>query len=422
MPPIRFAPVFAGLFVLWPLLAILGGQGYSPLLALMALAGLAFLRWPQWTAPGLWWLAVAWAVTSSAWALTQPDGDLVTGTLGTGDLSVDSASMRIVLTALGVNIVLLSLRSVKEFHGPRAARLILLTGFVHLALVALLPLLFPIVTSLVYSPEEVEREGLQNALRAINALILILPLLLAWAWQTPPHLARRIAALGCIAIAALSALAMGNQAALLALAGALSAIGLVWLLPRSGYRVLFSLAAIYVMAAPFMLGRVAPLAEAAGLTLPDSFQSRAWSWQVVAERIQLQPLLGYGLEATGSWSDTYRDHPAWLEKIVAEGGDEAAWSIYRVIPGHPHNMALEIWAETGMVGAAIVVIALIATGFTAPRPGRLPLVSRYALAGLFGAVSVYFSLAYSVWNEAFWASVIIAAVASVIVGRTKGKA
>ncbi len=421
MPPPRYAPVFAGLFLLWPVLAILGGQGYSPLLALMAIGGLAFLRWPQWTAPGLWWLVVAWAVTSSAWALSRPPAELVTGTLVDGDFSIDSTAMRLVLTGLGVNIVLLALRSVKQAHGPRSARLILLAGFAHLALVALLPLLYPVITAMVYeTPAEIEREGLQNALRAINALVLVLPLLLAWAWHSPPTLSRRLAALGCIALAAISAVAMGDQAALLALAAALIAIGIVWLFPRSGYRLLFSLSAMYLLAAPFLLGRVAGLAERFGIALPGSFQSRAWSWQLVAERIELQPLLGYGLEATGNWRDTYADHPRWLETIVARGGDEAAWSIYRVVPGHPHNMALEIWAETGMVGAGLVAIALLATGFTAPRPARLPLVTRYALAGLFGAVVVYFSLAYSVWNEAFWASVMIAAVACVIVGRTKG--
>ncbi|MEM7766715.1 MAG: O-antigen ligase family protein [Pseudomonadota bacterium] len=420
MASIRFAPVFAGLFVLWPLLAVLGGQGYSPLLALMAIGGLAFLRWPQWTAPGIWWLAAAWAVTASAWALADQPAGLVSGGLGSGDFAIDSTAMRIILTAVCINVVLLSLRSVKDAHGPRSAQLILLAGFAHLALVALLPLLYPVVTALVYTPDETEREGLQNALRAINALALVLPMLLAWAWHTPPHLTRRFGAVGCMAIVVVSALAMGNQAAILAVAAALGAMALVWLMPRSAYRFLFSVTAMYALAAPFLLGRVATLAANAGVTLPGSFQSRAWSWQVTAERIEVQPLLGYGLEATSNWRETYSSRPEWLEKIVSEGGNEAAWSIYRIVPGHPHNMALEIWAETGLVGAGIVALALTVTGFTAPRPARLPLVTRYALAGLFGATLVFFSLAYSVWNEAFWASVIIAAVATVIVGRTKG--
>ncbi|MEM0985732.1 MAG: O-antigen ligase family protein [Pseudomonadota bacterium] len=419
MTAVKFAPVFAGLFVLWPLLAVLGAQGYSPLLALMAIGGLSFLRRPQWTAPGLWWLAVAWAATSSAWAIDNiAGGGVVTGGFGSGDFSIDATALRIALTALCMNLLLLSLRSVMDVHGPNAARVILGTGFVHLALVALTPLLFPIITSLIYTPEEAASDGLQNALRAINAFTLIMPLLLAWAWHTPPHISRRIGVVGCVIITMLSAVAMGNQAALLAVAAGLGAIGLVRLFPRSGYSILFTVAAAMVLAAPFVLGRVAGLAASAGITLPGSFQSRAWSWQVVSEKIQLQPLLGYGLEASGDWRETYSDYPDWLAKIVAEGGDEAAWSVYRVVPGHPHNMALELWAETGMIGAGIVALALLVTGFTAPRPARLPPVTRYALAGVFGATLVYFNLAYSLWNEAFWSSVMIAAVASVIVGRT----
>ena len=418
MSTIRYATVFAGLFILWPVLAILGGQGYSPLLVLMAIGGLAFIRMPQWTVPGLWWLAVAWAATASLWAPGAGGTSFASGSLTGGDFSLDMTPVRLALTALAVNCVLLALRSVTAEQGPKAGRLILGAGFVHLALIALMPLIYPLVIGMLYTGADIEREGLQNALRAINALTLVLPMLLAWSWHTPPHLMRRLGGVGCLVLATLSALAMGNQAAILALVLGLGCMGVVWLMPRSGFQILFSVAAAYVLTAPFLLGRLAGALEARDILLPGSFQSRAWSWEVVASRVQEEPLFGHGLEATRNWTETYTAYPEWMAQITAAGWNQAAWSAYRVIPGHPHNMALEIWAETGLIGASLTVLALAATGFTSPKPERLPAVTRYGLAGLFGAVLVYFSFAYSIWNEAFWASVIIAATAMVIVGRT----
>ena len=65
-----YAPVLAAAFVLWPIMGMLGGQGYAPLLGLAALPALALAR-PKWP-PALYAipaiLFVIWVVIGEAWS------------------------------------------------------------------------------------------------------------------------------------------------------------------------------------------------------------------------------------------------------------------------------------------------------------------------------------------------------------------
>ena len=119
-------------------------------------------------------------------------------------------------------------------------------------------------------------------------------------------------------------------------------------------------------------------------------------------------MIGHGPEASHTWKDTFAEHPEWLAEATARYGDTTVWSAYQVIPIHPHNMALQVWAETGMVGATLAAAFLIFLGWRLKSPAQWPPISRYAAAGLIGVCIAICSFAYSMWNEAFWASAIIA--------------
>lgn len=417
-----YAPFLAAALALWPVVAFLGGQAYSPILALAALPALAWLRPAQLASvPALVALLfLAWAGISSAWS--PAGGALVSGSLAAGDFSVNAAAVRVVTTGLAALLVFAAAARVPAGRARLSAWTALAAFAVNGIAVAALFLFYEDITGFFYGDDAVAalQQGLQNVLRNANAFALVLPVLSAWLWHRKPALPARALALA-MTLAALPVFAAlggaGSQAAVIAVIASLLAMALVRALPRSGYRVLFAFGALYLVLAPGAVLAAATLVERLGLTLPFSFQSRLFAWQAVSERIAEQPLIGHGMEAAGSWREPFSARPDWLETIIAAGGDPAAWSVYPIIAGHPHNMALELWAETGLVGVALAAIALVATGVRLPAPADLPASVRHGAAGLFGATASLFSFTYSVWNEAFWASVAFAAGALILIAR-----
>ncbi len=417
-----YAPFLAAALALWPVVAFLGGQAYSPLLVLVALPALAWLRPAQLVSvPALFALLfLAWAGLSSAWS--PAGGAIVSGSLIEGNFSVNAPAVRVVTTGLAALVVLSAAARVPAGRARLPAGVALGAFAVNGLAVAVLYVFYEEITGFFYAGDALAalQQGLQNVLRNANAFALVLPVLTAWLWHRRKALAARALALA-VTLAALPVFATlggaGSQVAVIAVIAGLLAMALVSALPRSGYRVLFGLGAIYLVLAPGAVLSVATLVERLGLTLPFSFQSRLFAWQAVSERILERPLTGHGMEAAGSWREPFAARPDWLETIVASGGDPAAWSVYPIIAGHPHNMALELWAETGCIGIALAAIALVATGVRLSAPADLPASVRHGAAGLFGAAASLFSFTYSIWNEAFWASVALAAGALILIAR-----
>jgi O-antigen ligase len=253
-------------------------------------------------------------------------------------------------------------------------------------------------------------EGVQNALRNANAYSVILPILASFLWtRGGPRWITASCALWVFSFGAF--LILGTQAAMFGVAFALAFIALVHLRPQNGFKWLMGGIAGYIALAPLLLGGGAYLAGKLNISVPGSFQSRLWSWDVVTGKILERPLTGHGLSASKTWRETYADHPDWLAELPA------FWASYPVVPGHPHNMPLQIWAETGAIGAGLAALAVLLLGWRLPAPADLPPLVRYAAAGMIGAGLTLFSFAYSAWNEAFWAMIVLAVLALILLYR-----
>jgi O-antigen ligase len=212
--------------------------------------------------------------------------------------------------------------------------------------------------------------------------------------------------------AAATYLAAGNHSAFFAIFGMGAAIALVSLLPRTGFRWLFGILAGYIAAAPILFAGLIRALDPVAASLPDSFRSRLWSWETVIGRLPEAPFIGHGLNATRQWTATFETRPDLLAQLPAH------WKDYPIVPGHPHNMALQIWAETGLIGAVLAALSLVAMSIHLPRPEDLRPEIRFAAAGLAGAATVIFSFAYSLWNEGFWSALALTAAAIVLWHRT----
>jgi len=406
-----YAAVLAAAFVLWPLMGILGGQGFAPLLGLAALPALALSRPKLPPAPYamLAILFVFWAALSETWSPASKG--LVSGNLLHGDFAVKAASLRIVLVTL---FGLLAVGGAMRISGGTAQRSsrVMLGAFAVQGLIVLMSVFLsgPVLAA-VYGDDPLEvNKGIQNIGRNANSFALVLPLLAAYLAVRPGLIWKGVAAL-MIVVSAVAFERADSQAALFGLGFMVLAMGFVGLFPRMGFRWLFSLLAGYIAIAPVAFGLAINALERAGIHLPGSFQSRAWSWQVVIGKSIEKPFTGHGLAASKTWRETYGDHPDWLRHLPD------FWAQYPVVPGHPHNMALQIWAETGMVGAILAGLSLVALGFSLPRPNEMRSDVRYAIAGMAGVAASLFSFAYSAWNEAFWASLVLAAIGIILLSK-----
>ncbi|MEL6569030.1 MAG: O-antigen ligase family protein [Pseudomonadota bacterium] len=412
-----FPAIVAGLMVLWPIVALLGTQGMTPLLSLVAIAAVAF-RPPM---PRLsillilFVLLVVWVSVSTLWSPAR-EGPVFSGNVADQNFAIEFSALRLLGIALAT---LVSIAALSASRGdPKRAGAWLASIFaVHLVMILITPPLLEPGLAVMYDTEiEAKRDGMQNVLRYANALALALSVILAVSWTRGGgyRIAGLIGALGATLVFAF----LGSAAAILAVLLMLAFMGIVLALPKTGFRAIFTGLSAMVMGAP-LLGYAARVVDQMDIALPLSFQSRIWAWQAVSERLVERPITGHGLEAASTWRESYTTRADWMAEVVARGGSEAAWSRYPLIPSHPHNMPLEIWAETGLVGAVLMAGTLFFLGLRLPSPKDMSLRLRLGTAGLTGATLAIASVSYSTWNEAFWSSVVLVALSLIIVSKAE---
>lgn len=411
MRGMSYAPFLAAAYLLWPVMGLLGGQGYAPLLALAALPALFVARpglkpaWPLLAVTAL----VAWAIVSETWS--PASRGLASGSLLEGDFAVRSAALRIALTLVFAAVFMAGALKIQPGRAGVSARLMLGAFTVQGLLVVLSVALADRVLPLIYGdhPQRIG-EGIQNISRNANAFALVLPVLAAYLGARR-GIAWKALALLVILISVAAFVRADASAAMIGGLLMLLAFGIVRLFPRNGLRTLFLTVAAYIALAPVLIGGIIRVLSAAGVTLPGSFQSRVWSWEVVIGKIREAPLAGHGIEASKTWRETYADHPDWLARLPE------FWTTYPVVPGHPHNMALQLWGETGAIGALLAALSVVLIGLRLPPADEIRTDVRYAAAGMLAVAVCLFSFSYSLWNEAFWASLVLAAGSLILLSR-----
>ena len=408
-----YGPVFAGLLLLWPLLAVLGTLGFAPLLGLTGIAALILARprMPPTLYAGFAIAFIGWAAISEVWS--PATSRLVSGNLFEGTFAIGARSLIIVLTASFAMLTIAG--AMRSQLGPRTRKWIYGVLAAQGALVFLSALVAGPVLQMLYgdNPQDVVN-GVQNIGRNINLFTVVLPILAA-ALGARGDRAGLLGASGLVLLTVFAALMTDNHAAVFAVCGMIGAFLLIRLLPETGYRWLFGVIAGHIAAAPFMVSQFIRLMTGLDSLLPASFRSRFWSWEVVMNRIGEAPYTGHGLMATRTWRETYADYPAWAAQLPE------FWQDFPVVPGHPHNMPLQIWAETGFVGAMLAAFAITVIGFRLPRPSQLRPEISFAIAGMAGAAFSIFNFSYSVWNEAFWSGLALAVAMLILLNRS-GKA
>lgn len=228
-------------------------------------------------------------------------------------------------------------------------------------------------------------EGVQNITR--NSLIMAVSApIMAIGLSEGRSRAAAIALGVCVlAVVAGVLLIRGVQAGLLAMVGAIACMIIVKVMPRHGFKLIGALVAFLLLSAPWTFGFLTQGADFA--TADDSASYRAAIWQRVIELIGDDPVRGHGVGVLRT-----------IREPIATGVFAGEFTI----PNHSHNMALQIWAETGAIGAVLLSLAIVLAAWQMPSADRMGL-SGLRAAALVGAMAVIACISFDLWNEWWWA-------------------
>lgn len=378
--------VAAGVFALTPLVAWLGPLAFAPLCALAGLAVLPALKVRDEDRPAAIGLIVVliWAVGSVVWSPYKPE-----------DLEGSTAA-KLIAQAVLYAAFASAARRASDFTRWRAVR-VLAWGCALLGVILTIEaltgaMIYRTLRDLMGDPIRPDLAA-KNVAQGGFVLTLLAPAAALAAMRTDraPWLVLPMAA-GIVSIGVM----FGYDALLIALGASLAAGLAAHFWPAVAPRVIGVLAIIFFLAAPAIVWfvRFNGWYEPLQASVPLSWSLRMGYWASAADWIGDHPLRGWGLDAS---------------RMFAPG-----------IQLHPHDAALQIWLELGLIGAMGAAVFFGAMLFrladTRPDPGRAVAVASATVYLTFSAFS------FGVWQEWWLALGALSAVACFLVIRVEAPA
>jgi O-antigen ligase len=241
---------------------------------------------------------------------------------------------------------------------------------------------------------------------AASLMALLLPMAFALPW---PWVARgALLVLGAGVLIALP----GETARLATIAG-LGAAAFSLAAPRLGPRLVGAVVALAILAMPLLVVLVPQIPSA---SLPPSAVHRLVIWDFAAQRIAEKPITGWGLEASRAMpGGRAQPDAATLDRLNIRAPalrDFVTQPHAELMPLHPHNGALQLWLELGVIGALIGAALMLALGVAASRSA-----APAAGAGMLASAAVTGMLSFGLWQAWWVASLLLAMVALALVPR-----
>lgn len=230
-------------------------------------------------------------------------------------------------------------------------------------------------------------------------------LVVAWCTLVVLGRAGRPRQLGVATVVLLTGLALGisgSKAALVALVFSAVVGVAAYRWPTTVRRFVVASLAVAIVLAPLLAAAPWRLHTAASSVVPSDgslrleMDIRGGIWEFSRRLISQHPLEGWGFGASASLPG--RELPI-ADALKVEPSTESSQLTRHpaLAGGHPHNAALLIWMDLGLVGALLVTGLLIATGksISALEENRQ---SHAALLGLLTVTAVYLAFNYPVWE------------------------
>ena len=186
---------------------------------------------------------------------------------------------------------------------------------------------------------------------------------------------------------------VGVASSLLACGAALIFMLIAVRAPKFALNSAFAIAGASLAFAPLLAYAATKLTPAMRAGLPFSWEERVVNWSYLSGKIGEHPLIGHGFDAVRTFNETH----------TIRGFDGRA-----LVSLHPHNAGLHLWVEVGFVGVALACAALFFGARALTKEGALSKPQMIAASGLAMAAIVISNLSYGVWQDWWWASIIIA--------------
>lgn len=215
---------------------------------------------------------------------------------------------------------------------------------------------------------------------------------------------RRVLGIALAGVVGLLSAQFDQQANLAAFAIALIAFGAGYAAPRYALIGMCALLALWLLIAPFVLPGLAQQQQLVA-ALPDTWAIRAEVWRFASERALEQPFFGYGLDGPRTFTD----------EIVVRG------QTMHAIQLHPHSASLQIWLETGVIGALLGAAALAFAGLKFGAALQANRVAAASACATLAAIGVMANVSYGAWQE-WWVATAFVAAAMVAALATSAKA
>ena len=274
----------------------------------------------------------------------------------------------------------------------------------HLHFFATFPTLIPQMSGVVVESGVLKSLPSYFLNRHIAALaFLVWPALLIASTLASSARARTVLVM-CLAPVILAVFASDHESSKIAIAGSVAVFCIQMLTPRLGKTLL---TAGWILACV----AVVPLASIAydrqlhkASWLQPSAQHRIVIWGVTSSKVAEAPLLGHGLVAARELGRRGKENPTY------EPG-----SPFVVSTGpHAHNVYLQVWFDTGLVG----IVLMVSIGLFALRAiSRAAAGSQPALYAAFASNALLAASSFSIWTRWFLASYAISAIFAVLASR-----
>lgn len=375
--------------VLTPIIAHAGGLGFVPLVFLMGLAGLVFCllsrRYIFTRVQQALIVFTSYLCLSANWSPYEPD------------IFITNYNKLLIMSiALYWSVYLFDLVSKK--NSKKLISLILIMSLLEVIVLFLdIKTQYSITMAIetLYTSEDrlyrlVQTE--MNLGHAIIFLVLLLSPILVFIFSRYPKyisLTVSVIIVSLIIFASiLNHLAIGTFSVI----AVLLSMGLGYIYPRFAPRFFIFISILTIILAP-VLAYFSFLITEPGLTdLPMSWDHRFRMWGYCWNIISEHPFVGAGFDASRTFNDSF---------IAQDGRNLSLLSL------HPHNLGVQIWTETGLVGAVLASILLLSLIKPLKKITNNS-KSSSAYSGVIVASLTISSLTIGAWQLWWWSAVFLA--------------